>query len=104
VAFVAWFTGLRHLPAGTVGLVGLLNPVTGVLLGTLVAGEAFGPRQAVGTLLVLAGVLVGQRRRRRDGRGVEDGRGIRTELLDRAQNERDTAHAPVQFCDTQRRD
>jgi probable blue pigment (indigoidine) exporter len=103
VAFVAWFTGLRHLPAGTVGLVGLLNPVTGVLLGTLVAGEAFGPRQAVGTLLVLAGVLVGQRRRRR-GRGVEDGRGIKTELPDRAQNERDAAHAPVQFSDTQRHD
>ncbi len=26
VAFTAWFTGLRHLPAGTVGLIGLLNP------------------------------------------------------------------------------
>ena len=39
LAFVAWFTGLRHLGAGTVGLVGLSNPVTGVLLGTVVAGE-----------------------------------------------------------------
>jgi probable blue pigment (indigoidine) exporter len=38
LAFVAWFAGLRHLPAGTVGLIGLLNPVTGVLLGTVVAG------------------------------------------------------------------
>ncbi|RFA12466.1 EamA family transporter [Subtercola boreus] len=64
VAFVAWFTGLRHLPAGTVGLVGLLNPVTGVLLGTLLAAEPFGPRQAIGTALVVAGVLLGQRRRR----------------------------------------
>ncbi|MCA0217639.1 MAG: DMT family transporter [Actinobacteria bacterium] len=63
VAFIAWFAGLRHLPAGTVGLVGLLNPVTGVLLGTLLAGEAFGIRQAVGTLLVIVGVVVGQRRR-----------------------------------------
>jgi probable blue pigment (indigoidine) exporter len=65
LAFVAWFTGLRHLPAGTVGLIGLLNPVTGVLLGTLVAAEPFGPRQAVGTLLVLAGVLLGQQRQKR---------------------------------------
>ncbi|RFA07178.1 EamA family transporter [Subtercola boreus] len=63
LAFVAWFTGLRHLPAGTVGLVGLLNPVTGVLLGTLLAAEPFGPRQAIGTGLVVAGVLLGQRRR-----------------------------------------
>lgn len=63
LAFVAWFTGLRHLPAGTVGLVGLLNPVTGVLLGTLLAGEAFGLREAIGTALVLVGVVLGQRRR-----------------------------------------
>ena len=35
LAFAAWFAGLRHLEAGTVGLIGLLNPVTGVLLGTL---------------------------------------------------------------------
>ncbi|SDZ09614.1 DMT family transporter [Herbiconiux ginsengi] len=61
LAFVCWFTGLRHLPAGTVGLVGLLNPVTGVLLGTLVAGETFGLPQAFGTALVLAGVVIGQR-------------------------------------------
>jgi probable blue pigment (indigoidine) exporter len=39
LAFAAWFTGLRHLSAGTVGLIGLLNPVTGVLLGTTAAGE-----------------------------------------------------------------
>jgi probable blue pigment (indigoidine) exporter len=64
LAFVAWFSGLRHLPAGSVGLIGLLNPVTGVALGTLVAGEPFGPRQAIGTVFVLAGVLIGQKRRR----------------------------------------
>jgi len=65
IAFVAWFAGLRRLPASTVGLVGLLNPVTGVVLGTLVAGEVFGVRQAVGTALVLLGVVIGQRLRLR---------------------------------------
>ena len=60
VAFVAWFTGLRHLGAGTVGLIGLLNPVTGVLLGTLVAGELLTLRQAVGVMIILVGVLLGQ--------------------------------------------
>lgn len=60
IAFVAWFTGLRHLGAGTVGLVGLLNPVTGVLLGTLVAGELLTVRQILGVLIVLAAVLLGQ--------------------------------------------
>ena len=63
LAYVAWFAGLRHLAAGTVGLVGLLNPVAGVALGTLVAGEVFGPRKAIGTAMILAGVLLGRKTR-----------------------------------------
>jgi probable blue pigment (indigoidine) exporter len=64
LAFAAWFAGLRHLPAGTVGLIGLLNPVTGVILGVAIAAEPFGYRQVIGTALVLAGVLLGQRKQR----------------------------------------
>lgn len=60
LAFVAWFTGLRHLGAGTVGLVGLLNPITGVLLGTAVARESLVPQQVSGLALVLSGILLGQ--------------------------------------------
>lgn len=57
-----WFTGLRKLSAGTVGLIGLLNPVTGVLLGTLIAGETLSIRQLCGIALVIAGIVLGQRR------------------------------------------
>jgi probable blue pigment (indigoidine) exporter len=64
LAFAAWFGGLRHLDAGTVGLVGLLNPVTGVLLGTVIAGETLSARQLCGLVLVLAGILLGSQRRR----------------------------------------
>lgn len=60
VAFAAWFNGLRRLPAGTVGLIGLLNPVTGVLLGSLLAGDSLSARQVTGLALVLAGVVIGQ--------------------------------------------
>ncbi|REK90549.1 EamA family transporter [Streptomyces inhibens] len=60
LAFVVWFAGLRHLPAATVGLVGLLNPVTGVLLGTMIAGESLTFRQLCGLALVLTGILLGQ--------------------------------------------
>lgn len=67
LAFAAWFAGLRHLPAGTVGLVGLLNPVTGVLLGTLVAGETLALQQAGGLALVLLGVVLGRPARRPPG-------------------------------------
>jgi probable blue pigment (indigoidine) exporter len=60
LALAAWFAGLRHLPAGTVGLVGLLNPVTGVLLGTTLAADSLTARQLCGLGLTLAGVLLGQ--------------------------------------------
>ncbi|MFB6903435.1 DMT family transporter [Streptomyces sp. P11-1] len=61
IAFAAWFLGLKHLPAGTVGLLGLLNPVTGVLLGLLLAGETLSGRQVIGLVLTLCGVVLGQR-------------------------------------------
>lgn len=62
LAFLCWFGGLAHLSAGSVGVIGLLNPVTGVLLGALVASEALTPAQLAGIALVLGGLLVGQRR------------------------------------------
>ncbi|GHF37732.1 ABC transporter permease [Streptomyces griseosporeus] len=72
LAFTAWFTGLRHLPASTVGLIGLLNPVTGVLLGTAVAGELLTLQQTCGLVLVLTGVVLGRPKRPRRGRRALD--------------------------------
>ncbi|WP_433159320.1 EamA family transporter [Kribbella sp. CA-247076] len=63
LAFTAWFTGLRHLPAATVGLIGLLNPVTGVLLGTTLSGELLTVPQLAGLALVLAGITLARPRR-----------------------------------------
>ncbi|MCW2793648.1 MAG: protein of unknown function transrane [Nocardioides sp.] len=60
LAYVAWFRGLRHLPAAAVSLVGLVNPVAGTLIGVALAGETFGGTQALGLLLVLVGVVAGQ--------------------------------------------
>lgn len=65
-AYIAWFHGLAHLPAGTVGLIGLLNPLTGTLLGILIAGETLSPLQIVGCAAILAGVAAGIPRRRSD--------------------------------------
>ncbi|MBO1420033.1 DMT family transporter, partial [Streptomyces sp. FH025] len=62
LAFACWFAGLRHLPAATVGLLGLLNPLAGVLLGAVLDGDAFGVRQCAGLALVAAGVLLGRPR------------------------------------------
>ncbi|PWJ49840.1 probable blue pigment (indigoidine) exporter [Quadrisphaera granulorum] len=76
LAFTAWFAGLARLDASAVAVVGLLNPVAGVALGTLLAGEHLSALQWVGLLLVLGGVALGQARRRVVGRepatGPED--------------------------------
>lgn len=61
LAYAVWFRGLRELPAATVSLLGLLNPVAGTLVGVSLAGESFGASQAAGLALVLVGVLSGQR-------------------------------------------
>lgn len=74
LAFAAWFAGLRHLPAATVGLVGLLNPVTGVLLGTALAGESLTLRQICGLALVLSGILLGRPAARRRPAGIRRAR------------------------------
>lgn len=60
LAYLCWFRGLRLLPAAAVGTLGLLNPLIATLLGVVLVGEGFGPFQALGTALVLAGVLLGQ--------------------------------------------
>ncbi len=61
VAYYCWFRGLVRMPAGAVAIVGLVNPVVGTLLGVLFAGELFGRAQALGMVLVLGGVVAGQR-------------------------------------------
>jgi len=73
LAYLAWFAGMRRLGPAVVGLVGLLNPVTGVALGALVAGEALTSRQLVGLAIVLVGIGVGQ-----VTRGTTAARGGRT--------------------------
>lgn len=60
IAFLCWFAGLAHLPAGTVGLFGLLNPATGVLLGVLFAAEVLALAQWLGLALVVAALLLGR--------------------------------------------
>lgn len=69
LAFATWFAGLRRLPAATVGPLGLLNPVTGVLLGTVVAGETLTPRQLCGLLLAVGGIFLGRPKGRETAKG-----------------------------------
>jgi probable blue pigment (indigoidine) exporter len=65
IAYWAWLTALTKMPAASVGIVGLLNPVTGVLVGIVAAGESLEALQWLGIVLVFAGILLGQLRIRR---------------------------------------
>jgi probable blue pigment (indigoidine) exporter len=67
LANVAWYAALRHLGPSTTGLVGLLNPVTGVLLGTVVAAETLTGRQVLGIVVVLGAMVLGATARRPPG-------------------------------------
>lgn len=57
LAYSLWFRGLAKLSPVAVSALGLLSPLTAVLLGWLVLGEAISPRNLFGMLLVLASVL-----------------------------------------------
>jgi probable blue pigment (indigoidine) exporter len=70
LAYLAWYTALRRLGPATVGLVGLLNPVTGVLLGTVVAAEPLSARQGLGIAVVLGAMALGATGRGATGRGA----------------------------------
>lgn len=74
VAQWVWFRGLTRMPAGSVSLIGLINPVVGTLLGVVIAAEVFGPTQALGMTLVLGGVLIGQGLLRRSNPPVARGK------------------------------
>ncbi|WP_200831986.1 DMT family transporter [Glutamicibacter sp. JC586] len=59
-AYFCWFSGFKHLPATTVGIIGLVNPVTGVALGVVLGGESFTGTQFVGIVIVVLSVLMAQ--------------------------------------------
>lgn len=60
VAYTLWFRGIQQLPVIAPGLLALLSPIVATVLGTLVAGEAFTPIQAIGFVITLAALVLGQ--------------------------------------------
>ena len=58
VAFTAYVWLIHHESPTKVGTYAYVNPVVAVLLGYFFGGESLGPRTILGTLLVLASVVV----------------------------------------------
>ena len=60
VAYALWFRGIARLPSVAVSSLGLLSPVTAVLLGWVLLGQAMTGVSLVGMLVVLASILAVQ--------------------------------------------
>ena len=60
VPFVLVLSGLHHLPATRVGMVGMLEPVLAGLVAWVWLGEALGAVQLTGGLVVLVGIVLAQ--------------------------------------------
>ncbi len=60
VPFVLVLSGLHHLPATRVGMVGMLEPVLAGLVAWWWLGESLSPVQLMGAAVVLAGIVMAQ--------------------------------------------
>ncbi|WPJ97497.1 EamA family transporter [Coraliomargarita algicola] len=63
-AYALWFRGIARLSSVAVSALGLLSPVTAILLGWLMLGETMRLREILGILIVLASVFALQWQRR----------------------------------------
>lgn len=61
LAYLAWFSALKRLPAGVAAIGSLMVPVIGVVSSGLLLGEALGPRHFLALGMTLGGVLVAGR-------------------------------------------
>ncbi|MCV2893848.1 DMT family transporter [Lentibacter sp. XHP0401] len=55
-----WFRGVARIEPGAVSMLGLMSPLTAVLLGWLWLGQALGTLQTIGAAVLLASVWLGQ--------------------------------------------
>lgn len=59
-----WFRGVARIEPGAVSMLGMMSPVTAVVLGWVWLGEALSPIQTAGAAIVLGSVWLGQRANR----------------------------------------
>ncbi|MCG6903733.1 MAG: DMT family transporter [Rhodobacter sp.] len=62
--YAIWFRGVARLEPGAVSMLGMMSPVTAVILGWVVLGQSLSPVQALGAIIVLGSVWAGQRANR----------------------------------------
>ena len=61
LTYLLWFRGVSRIVPGAVAMLGMMSPVTAVLLGWALLGQALNPVQIAGAVTVLGSVWLGQR-------------------------------------------
>ena len=74
IGYTAYTYALRYLPTATVSLYAYANPIIAIVLGALLAGEPFGPRVIVASLMVLTGSALVQWREKKKAAEAANGR------------------------------
>ena len=62
-----WFRGVARIEPGAVSMLGLMSPVTAVILGWAWLGQSLTAMQALGAAVVLGAVWLGQAAARGEG-------------------------------------
>ena len=70
LTYAIWFRGVARLEPGAVSMLGMMSPVTAVILGWVVLGQSLSPFQALGAIIVLGSVWAGQRANRQRAGGA----------------------------------
>ncbi|MFC3615383.1 EamA family transporter [Lutimaribacter marinistellae] len=68
--YALWFRGVSRIEPGAVSMLGMMSPVTAVLLGWVVLGQSLTLMQGLGAAVVLGSVWAGQRANRRSVPGA----------------------------------
>lgn len=58
MAYANWFHGVGRLPVGVVSFIALLSPLVATILGWVALGQALGPVQLAGAVLVLVAITL----------------------------------------------
>lgn len=61
LTYALWFRGVARLEPAAVSMLGMMSPVTAVVLGWVVLGQSLSLVQALGAIIVLGSVWAGQR-------------------------------------------
>ena len=69
--YALWFRGIARLDPSAVSMLGMMSPVTAVVLGWVYLGQTLSLTQSIGAAIVIGSVVVGQSVSRRDNSGVK---------------------------------